>query len=126
MGGKKRPLPEPASGDVSDAELLFSGSVMSEAASLTHMDSEDDSAAVSCWQEFVGTLVSAVRETLKIEDVAGTPPCQYLLGFSRLPRTAEVFPCVPYLDNMLYKEWDAPQKVCQKTLQPVTPLRGAF
>ena len=38
---------------------------------------------------------------------------------SRLPRTAEVFPCVPYLVNMLYKEWDASQKVCQKTLQPV-------
>ena len=52
---------------------------MSEAAVLSLMDSEDDSAAVSSWQEFVGALVSAVRETLKIEDVPGTPLCQYQL-----------------------------------------------
>ena len=43
-GVKKRPLPEPASGDVSDME---SGSGMSEAAGFTHMDSEDVYAAVS-------------------------------------------------------------------------------
>ena len=84
---------------------------MSEDAGLTHMDSEDDSAAESADKEFVGALITAVRETLKLEDVAETPAVSVPFGFRKPPRTAKVFPCVPYLDNLLYKEWDTPQKV---------------
>ena len=116
MGGKKRPLPETVSGDASDADsdqaAVASGSVASEDADLVRMDSGDDSVVESAAdKEFIGALISAVRDTLNIEDVAETPAVSVPFGFRKPPRAAKVFPCVPYLDSLMYKEWDSPQKV---------------
>lgn len=96
-------IPAVAGGPCSDA---------SEVTDHDPSDSEEESYSSVSAQEkaIVGALITAVRDTLKIEDTAGaSADVSVPFGSHKLVHTAKVFPYLTYFDKFIYREWERPQ-----------------
>lgn len=62
-------------------------------------------------KSLVGALITAVLDTLKIEEPAGASAEASAPFRSHKPvRTAKVFPYLSYFDRFIYKDWECPQR----------------
>lgn len=75
-------------------------------------DSEKKSSASVAVHEkaLVGALITAVHDTLKIEDLAGAfAEVSVPFGFHKPVRTAKVLPYLSYFEWFIYKDWECLQ-----------------
>lgn len=115
-GGKKCPLPPPSSGENSDPDsgpAVACGPCLDglDDAAPDLSDSEEESSVLPHEKALVGALITAVRDTLKIEDTAGASAEVSVPFLShKLVRTAKVFPYLAYFYKFIYKDWEPPQR----------------